>query len=220
MRAETPSAAIRARDAVARGDWAAAAPLLREALATDTQDVSLHYSLGVSGTHLDNHDEAVREFTWVVRNASPESAEHKGARAWLAETKTSDVPAAAPVASETTSAPSREILHVDRTGDAGLYGQVTWSADPGGPASTKRLQIHLTGVPGTSSKEQRYTVRTDDEGRYEFKQIVAGPYKVTDRIAGTPTWRLRVEVQPGRDTAFDLSPANSVTVRDDFPNGR
>jgi hypothetical protein len=82
------------------------------------------------------------------------------------------------------------------------------------------MQLHLTGIPGTSSKEQRYTIRTDDEGRYEFKRIVAGPYKVTDRVAGTPTWRLRVEVEPGRDTAFDLSPTNSISVRDDFPDPR
>jgi hypothetical protein len=79
------------------------------------------------------------------------------------------------------------------------------------------MQLHLYGVANTATKDQRYSVRTDEEGRYEFKRIVAGPYKLTNRVAGRPNWRVRVEVESGRDTAFDLHPGNSMNVRDDFP---
>ncbi|MBI2217385.1 MAG: hypothetical protein HYU51_08815 [Candidatus Rokubacteria bacterium] len=210
-------AAARAREAMARRDWNMAAPLLREAVAARPADVSLHYDLAVAASYLDLRDEAIREFRWVVANAQPDSQEYKAAKSWLAEaegtggTRSTAAPPARPADKSTT-------LHVERVGDAGLYGRVTWSSEPGGPQSTKRMQIHLTGLPGTSAKEQRYTVRTDDEGRYEFKRIVAGPYKLSDRVAGQPVWRLKVQVEAGRETAVDLQPGNSVTLRDDFPD--
>jgi hypothetical protein len=206
--------AARARQAIARRDWNAAAPLLREAVGARPADVSLHYDLAVAASYLDLRDEAIREFRWVVANAQRDSQEYKAAKSWLAEadgggTRSTAAPSAPSADTSTT-------LHVERVGDAGLYGRVTWSTEPGGPASTKRMQIHLTGLPGTSAKEQRYTVRTDDEGRYQFKKIVAGPYKLSDRVAGQPVWRLKVQVEAGRESAFDLHPGNSVTTRDDF----
>lgn len=207
--------AAQARAAAARSDWKAAAPLFRQAIAASPNDYKLHYELGVVATYLEARDEAVREFRWVVANAPPDSAEYKAAKTWLAESGGSG----GPVAGAVTPAPA-DIPHVERVGDAGLYGQVTWTAGAGGPHSTKRMQVHLTGVPGSPSQEQRYTVRTDDEGKYEFRRIVAGSYKVADRVAGKPTWRLRVEIEPGRDTALDLNPANSAAVRDDFPDER
>lgn len=211
------SATTRARQAIDRKDWAAAAPLLREAIAADPQNVSLHYDLAVSATYLNARDEAAREFRWVVANAAPDSQEAKAARSWLAEAGAPTAPASAP-APVTPAAPDKPAIpHVERTGDAGLYGRVTWSSEPGGPHSTRRMQVHLYGLPNTPSKDQRYTVRTDDEGRYEFKRIVGGPYKLTNKVAGSPEWRLRVQIEPGRETAFDLHPGNSIAVRDDFP---
>lgn len=204
--------AAQARAAAARSDWQAAAPLFRQAIVLKPNDYKLHYELGVVATYLEARDEAVREFRWVVANAPPGTPEYKGAKGWLAE----NAGATASTPGAVTPAPA-DIPHVERVGDAGLYGQVTWMAASGGPHSTKRMQVHLTGVPGSPSEEQRYTVRTDDEGKYEFRRIVAGSYKLADRVAGKPTWRLRVEVEPGRDTALDLNPANSATVRDDFP---
>lgn len=203
--------ATQARAAAARSDWTAAAPLFRQAIAVSPNDYKLHYELGVAATYLEARDEATREFRWVVANAPPDSAEYKGAKAWLADSGG----ASGAVAAVTPAPP--DIPHVERVGDAGLYGQVTWTAATGGPHSTRRMQVHLTGLPGTPAQEQRYTVRTDDEGKFEFRKIVAGSYKLADRVAGQPTWRLRVEVEPGRDTALDLDPANSVTARDDFP---
>ena len=204
--------AAQARAAAARSDWNAAAPLFRQAVAASPNDYALRYELGVAATHLDARDEAVREFRWVVANAPADSREHTAAQRWLTDAGRSTTAAGGVI----TPAPAG-IPHVERVGDAGLYGQVLWTAAAGGPHSTRRMQVHLTGVSGTPSQEQRYTVRTDDEGKYEFRRIVPGSYKLADRVAGIPTWRLRVEVEAGRDTALDLNPANSVTVRDDFP---
>jgi hypothetical protein len=40
---------------------------------------------------------------------------------------------------------------------------------------------------------------------------------LTNRLAGQPIWRLRVELKPAEEKQLDLNPGNSVTVRDDFP---
>ena len=211
-------AAVRAREAAARADWKAAAPLYREAITAAAADVALHYGLAVAATHLDDRDEAQREFRWVVANASPDSQEYRMARAWLAETVGATTTSAAPAsATGATTSGSRATAQVERFGDAGLYGRVIWSSEPNGPPTTQRMQLHLYGVANTVTKDQRYTVRTDEEGRYEFKRIVPGPYKLTNRVAGNPNWRVRVEIESGRDTAFDLHPGNSTNVRDDFP---
>jgi hypothetical protein len=205
-------AATRAREAAARSDWKTAAPLYREAIATAPQDVTLHYELAVAATYIEDREEAQREFRWVVANAPSESEEYRLAKSYLAE--------AAPTTGSGTAAattPPPRIAHVERAGDAGLYGRVTWSTDPNGPPTTRRMQVHLYGLANSVTRDQRYTVRTDDDGRFEFKRIVAGPYKLTNRVAGKPNWRVRVEVESGRDTAFDLHPGNSTNVRDDFP---
>jgi len=204
--------AVQAREAAARSDWRAAAPLFREAIAQAPGEIALHYELAVVATHVDDREEATREFRWVVVNASPDSQEYRLAKAWLDD-------ASQPESTTTTTSSTKAtpVLHVERAGDANLYGGVVWSSEPNGPHSTRRMQIHLYGVPNTATKEQRYTVRTDDEGRFEFKNIVAGPYKLTNRVAGKPTWRVRVDVEAGRDTGFDLHPGNSINVRDDFP---
>ena len=60
-------------------------------------------------------------------------------------------------------------------------------------------------------------MRTDDSGRFEFKRIPAGTYMLTNKIAGAPTWRLRITLAPGEMTTVDLSEANNARIRDDFP---
>ena len=62
-------------------------------------------------------------------------------------------------------------------------------------------------------------VRTDQDGRYVFTKIPPGAYKLTNTVAGPPLWRLRVTIDPGRETTLDLNNGNSLTVRDDFPQG-
>ena len=53
---------VQAREAMARRDYAAAASLLRDALARRPDDLEAHFRLGVSASHLDQVDEAGREF--------------------------------------------------------------------------------------------------------------------------------------------------------------
>jgi hypothetical protein len=43
---------------------------------------------------------------------------------------------------------------------------------------------------------------------------------LTNRVAGQPIWRLRVELKPGEEKQLDLDPGNSIAVRDDFPQPR
>jgi hypothetical protein len=40
---------------------------------------------------------------------------------------------------------------------------------------------------------------------------------LTNRIAGEPTWRLRVQLEPGQVATLDLGESNNAKVRDDFP---
>jgi hypothetical protein len=47
--------------------------------------------------------------------------------------------------------------------------------------------------------------------------LLAGSYKLTNRIAGQPIWRFRVELKPGEQKQLELTPANSTATRDDFP---
>jgi hypothetical protein len=43
---------------------------------------------------------------------------------------------------------------------------------------------------------------------------------LTNRLAGQPIWRLRVELKPAEEKQLDLNPGNSVAERDDFPQSR
>ena len=75
---------VQAREAMDRRDYAAAVPLLRDALARHPTDLEVHYHLGVSTSHLDQVDEARREFEWVVAHGEPDAPEVQIAREWLA----------------------------------------------------------------------------------------------------------------------------------------
>jgi hypothetical protein len=103
-------------------------------------------------------------------------------------------------------------------GDSALSGIVTWSLPGRPPQPRGRQLLLLIGLDGTPTKGVRYRVRAARDGRYEFKDVVAGPYQLTDAIAGQPTWRLRVVLETGRDAVLDLSADNSAGVRDDFPD--
>jgi hypothetical protein len=59
-----------------------------------------------------------------------------------------------------------------------------------------------------------------EDGQFRFPKVLAGSYKLTNRIAGQPIWRLRVELKPGEQKQLELTPANSTATRDDFPETR
>jgi hypothetical protein len=189
-----------------RSDWVPAARMLREALAKEPANLNLHYALAITATHLDLIEEAVREFQWVLGNAPAGSAEAQTARKWLTDAGRlgQDTTAAAKPADDTPA------------NAAGLHGRIVWP-DGEPPVSRSRLQLFLKGLGGTPTKDEYYVLRTDEEGRFKFKNVVPGAYKLTDRIAGQPLWRLRVQVQPNEDLALDLTPQNSSKNRDDFP---
>lgn len=205
--AKARDVAADAMAAVSRGDWASAAPLLRQALRMEPASANLHYQLAVAATHLDLRDEAIREFQWIIANVAAELPEATEARRWLTDARVLARPSAQPAPS------SSERITEETPGDSGLQGQVL-RAD-GKP--TTRVQLFLKGAPQSPLQSLQYVLRTDDDGRFEFKRIPGGTYMLTNKIAGAPTWRLRVQLTPGQITTLDLSEANRAEVRDDFP---
>ena len=202
MAVVTPEPAAEAREALARRDWATAAPLFRQALARDARDVTLHYGLAVCATYLGLPDEATREFRWVLQHAPTFSEEAKIAGGWLKESDAA-VGQAAPE---------------DSTAEAGVVsGVVLWGQGSEPRRGRVRQLVVLQGIPGTTTEDRFYRARTDEHGRYEFTGIAPGPYKLTDAIAGRATWRVKVVVEAGQPTVLDLTPDNAVERRDDFP---
>jgi tetratricopeptide (TPR) repeat protein len=203
--AEARDPATEGSAAFARRDWATAAPLLREAIGRQPESVSLHYSLGVCASHLGAFAEAANEFRWVLENAPSGSEEAAVARGWLAQA------IARPTATNETA---RE----DPTAGAGrLSGFITWNEPGQPPRARERQVVLLQGIRGTPTAGLLYRTRTDERGQYEMRNITAGPYKVTDAIAGQALWRLKIVIEPDRPAVLDLSPDNSLGVRDDFP---
>jgi hypothetical protein len=192
-----------------RNDWAQAAPLLREAIVKQPASLRLHYALAIAVSHLDLRDETIREFQWVIANA-PATAEAKVAREWL-------IGAGVRRERATTVAEERPPAPVDREiGNSGLSGRVVWtSGEP--PVKTTRMQLFLRGVADTPTGGIQYVRRTDEDGGFQFKNIAAGSYQLSNRIAGEPLWRLRVEIPQGEDVTLELGPRNSLRARDDFP---
>jgi hypothetical protein len=179
--------------------------MLREALVKEPANLKLHYYLAVAATHLDLIEEAATEFQWVLANAPAGSAESQAARKWLTD--------AGRLGKDTqTAAKPTEETPADA---GGVHGQIVWTGDP--PLKKSRLQLFLKGLGNTPTKNEYHVLRTDEEGRFAFKRVVPGSYKLTDRIAGQPLWRLRVQLQPGQDLVLDLTPQNSLKNHDDFP---
>jgi hypothetical protein len=215
-RPQSPKASVEndplaaAREAMSRHDYATAATLLRQTLARQSADVEAHYRLAVSTSHLDQPDEAGREFEWVVANVRPDAPEARIAQEWLTSRTTvprsSSVPGARP---DPVEPPAQ------RPELAALSGQ---AAGPGGPMS--RLQLFLKGLPESPVKDEYHRLRTDAQGTFHFANVVPGDYMLTTAIAGLAQWRLKVALARGQRLTLDLSPVNDVAVRDDFPEPR
>ncbi len=133
---------------------------------------------------------AIREFQWVMVNAQPGSQEQADAQAWLR--RAGALPAAPALFAE----------------------------EGAQPEPMPRLQLFLMGQPNSPTKDERYNLRTNEDGSFKFPNVPPGPYMLTNRIAGQPIWRLRVELKPGDEQQLDLNPGNTVSVRDDFPQTR
>ena len=201
--------ATEAAEALEAREYGKAALLYRRALAKDPDNLGLHYGLGVAASHLGLRPEAVREMTWVHERGERGSREVAVAEHWLRSVGALRPTAWAPVSRRT----ERE---EERLPDRGRIEGRALFGEPGDVRPMRRMKLSFIGQPGSPTKEARYTVRTDEDGRFRVANAIPGPYKLTDRIAGQPIWRLRVEVKPGETQALDLTPGNSVKVRDDF----
>lgn len=201
--------AAKAAGALAGGRYTDARELYRQALADAPDKVSLHYGLGVASSHLDRRDDAVREFRWVVQYGPQTAPEVAAARQWL--TRAGALPT---TSLHTAAAPSRS-GEERQPGHASLEGRAIFAEAGQAPKPMARLQLFL--VPEGSTEKERYHLRTDGEGNFKFPNVAPGSYKLIDRVAGQPIWRLRVEFKPSETKALELTPANSLAMQDDFP---
>jgi len=196
-----------ARAAMARGDYNTSARLLRQVVAASPDNLEAHYRLAVSASHLDLFDETQGEFEWVVAHGAPDSAEVKMARDWLRQTR-----------SRTAEGPPLEAA-TTRSDRATLSGRVVLTKD-GTPEPQPYLRLFMKGIKGTPVEDEFYRVQTDQQGTYSIADVVPGEYSLTNRVAGAPIWRLKVTLKAGENLQFNLTPENSVKVRDDFPDTR
>lgn len=192
-----------AMQAVAARDCGQAVPLLREAIARDLQNLTLHYNLAVCFTYLGSLEDAEREFRWVVTNVPERTEEARMARDWLRQ------------AGLTTEATDQAVGREPQKGDSRLTGQAMW-ADPGEKVAPFKLRLYLIGLPGTPTQGLLYHVLPTTDGRFEFNEVPAGTYKLTDRPGGRVLWRLRVTLPPAGEMIQNLGLENSVLSRDDF----
>jgi hypothetical protein len=193
--------------ALERGEYELAARLYRTALHAAPGSVVLHYGLGVSATFLDRRSEAVRELTWVLEHGETGSNEVRGARRWLLSV---GALRGRDVASDTSEGHEQTAVEQAAATAARVRGTVTLGGVP-----QERMQVFLMEYP---SRVKYFRLRTDERGEFQFKNVPPGVYKLTERAAGNPLWRLRVDLKPGQDVTLDLTDANSTKVRDDFPD--
>jgi hypothetical protein len=208
-RAEEDPAA-RARAALEAGHYAEAVGLFRQALEPAPASVPIRFGLAVALSYTDR-GAAIREFQWVLANAQPGSQEAAESRAWLAR-------AGALPRTPVERATAAE--HEQQTGNSALVGRAVFAEKGEKPQPVPRMQLFLVGQPDSPTKKERYNLRTDQEGNFKFPNVVPGPYMLTNRVAGQPIWRLRVELKPSEEQQLALGPENSVSVRDDFPQPR
>jgi tetratricopeptide (TPR) repeat protein len=195
--------------ALTAGRYAEALELYRRALAGAPDKVALHYGVGVASSYLDRREDAVREFRWVVRYGPPGAPEVAAARQWLIRA------GALPVAILTTRAPGQSTTEEREPGNASIEGRAVYAEAGQAPKPMARLQLFL--APENPTQKEYYNLRTDQEGNFKFPNVVPGSYKLTNRMAGQPIWRLRVELKPSESRVLELTPANSVATQDDFP---
>jgi tetratricopeptide (TPR) repeat protein len=203
-------ATTRAARALNAGRYIEAIELYREALGESPENVGLHYGLGVASSHVDRRDDAVREFRWVVQYGPPKASEVEAARQWLIRA------GALPPVLATASTPSRADRE-PQAGNASLEGRAVYAQAGQAPQPMPRLQLFLVGQPDSPTKEERYNLRTDENGNFKFPDVVPGAYKLTNRVAGSPIWRLRVQLKSSETKVLELTQSNSLASQDDFP---
>ena len=204
--------AASAFEALQAGDYQRAADLYRRAVAAEPASVGLHYGLAVALSYLQIKDETAREFRWVLDQAPPASEEAGVARNWLVNAGLLPRPSAL--------SPARAVAEQLGDHEASLEGHAVFGENGTAPKPMRRLQLFLMGQKGSPTKDEYHRLRTDEDGGFRFPKVPAGSYQLTNRIAGQPIWRLRVELKPSEQKQLELTPANSTATRDDFPETR
>jgi hypothetical protein len=105
----------------------------------------------------------------------------------------------------------------ENTGAASVRGRMTWARDGETEQPVVRRSLVLKGLKGTPTQGVYYNLRTDEQGEFRFERIRGGSYKLSDDVASGYHWRLRLDVDDHANVTMDLTPANSVAIRDDFP---
>ncbi len=203
----TADAMTAAREAMARRDYNSAIISFAEVVARRPDDVEAHYGLGVSASQLDRLTDAEREFRWVVAHGAPTAPEVAIAREWLASRTNPGAPSPnrpAVTASADAPEPNPEMATVS--------GRVI-----GPDGMNRRVQLLLKGMPGTAVKDEYRLLRSDEQGNFRFTNVVPGDYMLSNPVAVAMNWRLKVSLSRGERRVLDLSAANHVGVRDDFP---
>jgi TPR repeat len=198
-----------------RGDHAGAVAKYREALRATPNDVTLRFALGSALSQLDRQEETAEQFRWVVEHGAPGQSEVAMARQWLAAAErgpaAGDRPSDQVVAE--SPAPGAE-NQAASTAVGTIKGKTAW---PGVNPDAKHvpLEIRLSG-DDAENKDKRFNLRISLGRPYTMPQIPAGAYRVVGQSAGVKLWEARVVVVAGKDTALDLTEANSVVTSKDF----
>jgi hypothetical protein len=204
-------------DVLARGgDHAGAVAKYREALQATPDDVGLRFALGSALSQLDRRAEAIEQFRWVVEHGQPGQQEVAMARQWLAS--------ASEQASTAGSSSGRQDVTVSPApgedgqpapGVGSIKGKTAWpSVNP--DSQPVALELRFNGDDeATTGKNYRLHIGL---GRpYSMSDLPAGAYRVVGRSGGIKLWEQRVVVGAGKETALDLSEANSAVTPKDFP---
>lgn len=178
---------------------------LVEALSRSPEDVTLHYLVGVTFSHLQRKDDAIIAFRWVVEHGRPGSKEVQGATQWLAEYGMLPTTTAAAASSDEEEA----VVGV-------MEGRTEWlDLDP--DRILPRLQMQLEGV-GLTTQGKRYGIQTALNGAYKFPKVRPGDYRLRAQIGFTRLWDMPVTV--GEKTVLDLNQDNAVAAKDVFKRNK
>ena len=201
-------------DMLARsGDHAGAVAKYKEALQATPNDVHLRYALGSALAQLDRRAEAAEQFRWVVEHGSPGQEEVALARQWLASASEQE-PSSSRRDVTMSPAPGAEGTPAS-PGVGSIKGKTAWpSVNP--DSQPVALELRFNGDDeATTGKNFRLHIGL---GRpYSMSDLPAGAYRVVGRSGGVKLWEQRVVVGAGKETALDLSEANSAVTPKDFP---
>lgn len=195
------------------GDHAGAVAKYREALQGTPNDVGLRYALGSALAQLDRRAEAAEQFRWVVEHGAPGQEEVALARQWLTSASEQE-PSSSRRDVTMSSAPGAE-GQPGSSGVGSIKGKTAWpSVNP--DSQPVALELRFNGDDeATTGKSYRLHIGL---GRpYTMSDLPAGAYRVVGRSGGVKLWEQRVVVGAGKETALDLSEANSAVTPKDFP---